>query len=182
MKLSLKLVLLFSLGVLIPGLSVAELSPYVGADVVLRDISLKGVNSSAFPKSGRGANVYGGLQVLPNVAVELGANTARHHKKGTSTKLKGLHTSLVGNYAVKENVSAIGSLGLSHLKYRHKNDKSNLKYNKVRPRLGLGVQYNINPSVSWRTMGLWEGRFGKKPVNYTPTQGLGVSTGLGYKF
>lgn len=196
MKLSLQLGLLFSLSLLIPGLSLADastvldssttLSSYVGVDAQWRGVAVRGLNNSALVKRAPGVNVYGGIQFVPNLGLEVGTHLVKRTKGSTSTKLRGLHASLVGNYPVaclsNKQLSAIGSLGISHIKYSHKDNAYKFDYKKLRPRIGLGAEYALTPSVAWRTMGTWEGTFSKKPVNYNPKQAYGVSTGLQYKF
>ena len=195
MKISLQLGLLFSLSLLIPGLSFADastvlesstLNPYIGVDAQWRGVAVKGLNNSALVKHAPGVNVYGGVQFATNLGLEVGAHLVKRTKDSTSTKLKGLHASLVGNYPIaclsNKQLSAIGLVGVSHIKYNHKDKVTSFDYKKLRPRVGLGAEYALSPSVTWRTMGTWEGTFSKKPVNYNPKQAYGVSTGLQYKF
>lgn len=185
MKLSLKLLLLVGISLLVPQVNAAEFSPYVGADAQLHNIAAKGSNTLSASKKAPGLNAYAGLQVFSNLGVELGANIARHQKNGASTKLKGLHLSAVGSYPLKslsDNLSLIGSLGVTNIKYTHQGQTVKFNYKKLRPRLGLGFHYDLTPCVAWRTLGSWTGSFSKKASGVTPKNSLGASTGLVYKF
>jgi opacity protein-like surface antigen len=186
MKLSLRIVLLMTLGLLVPGLSVAELSPYVGADLQWQGISLKGLHHSAFPRHSSGVNGYVGLQLIDSVGLELGANVTKGSKSGASTKNKGLSLSVVGNYPLDclagKQLSLLGSAGVSHVRVSHKQNEIKLDYKKLRPKLGLGLQYELSSNLALRALGSWEGRFGSKPLNYTPKNALGASAGLLYQF
>lgn len=176
MKLSSKIAAVVLVGTAsqVSALDMAGVSPYAGVDLSLH--SIKGMNGQTFPKQVPGMNITGGLEVVPNVSVEASLHRASKSKDNASVKHKGLSAAVVGARCLNESLSLLGSLGVSHLHHKFSNDNLKLADKKLRPKLGVGLSYQITPSVSWRTMGSWTGNFGNKAVHYAPT--LGISTGL----
>lgn len=180
MKLSSKLAAVVLVGAVsqASALSMASFSPYAGVDLEFKSLSLKGMNGSTFPKQAPGMSVIGGLEVLPNLNVEASLHRAAKSKNAATVRHKGLGVAIVGAYCLNEKLNLLSSAGVNHLRYKYNHESASVANKKLRPKIGLGLGYQVTPAVSWRTMGSWTGNFGKKPVDYTPKQSLGISTGL----
>lgn len=169
---------------LVPSLSFAELSPYVGGDVQWKTLAAKGFQKHLFAKDGIGYNVYGGVNFAPCMGLEFGSHVASKSKNGAKTKLRGLHVSLVSKYAVSDSVplNLVGSLGLSRVHFKQNHHGFMFDSKALQPKLGLGFEYAMFQNVSWRTMAGWEGGFNRSALGVKQKPSISLSTGLNLHF
>lgn len=150
--------------------------------------------------------VFGGYQIIDNLAVELGYDDFGRAKfrqgyKGEGRNIlkhtnHGAHLSLKGSYPVLEGLDVYGRVGAALVRSDYKsyygstfNGVSRQHSLKVSPVFAAGVEYSLPslPELAFRLEYQWVNRVGKaenirgKRVDYQPSIGS-VTAGLSYRF
>lgn len=146
--------------------------------------------------------VYGGYQIIDNLAVELGYDDfgrVKFRKDGKTVSKHtnhGAHLSLKASYPVLEGLDIYGRVGAALIRSDYKNKKGttngvfdkNEHSLKVSPVFAGGLEYNLPslPELALRVEYQWVNGVGRleqngKRVDYTPNIGS-VTAGLSYRF
>lgn len=146
--------------------------------------------------------VFGGYQIIDNLAVELGYDDFGRAKfrRGGENILKhtnhGAHLSLKGSYPVLEGLDVYGRVGAALVRSDYKsyyntlfNGLSRQHSLKVSPVFAAGLEYSLPslPELAFRLEYQWVNRVGKVEdargyrVDYQPSIGS-VTAGLSYRF
>lgn len=129
----------------------AQPGPYLGATIGRPDWHADSVGGVGGDSAGTAYKIYGGYQMTPNFALELGAvRLGRLSGALGDAKADGYALDAVGLLPMTAEWSALGRLGVSRLKTR----AAGLDDTGSAPKLGLGVQYQLNRNASLR--GEWE--------------------------
>lgn len=129
----------------------AQSGPYLGAAVGRPDWHADSVGGIGGDSSGTAYKIYGGYRLSPNFALELGAvRLGRLSGALGDAKANGYALDAVGLLPMNTEWSALGRLGVTRLKA----SAGGLDDTGTAPKLGLGVQYQVNRNTALR--GEWE--------------------------
>ncbi|HSW07340.1 outer membrane beta-barrel protein [Aquabacterium sp.] len=120
------------------------------------------VNGISGNGSGLSGKLFGGYQFTPNLSLETGFAGLGHIDDGSGrVSGRAAYLDLLGTLPLNDKWSALGRLGVAHVKL----DSSTGDSSGSGPKLGLGLQYALTTNVALR--GEWEryhpSVFGEKP-------------------
>lgn len=127
-------------------------------------------------KSATGGKVYGGYSFTPNIGLELGyADLGKFGSAAGGVRADGVFLDAVGTLPLANNFSLLGRVGVfnGELKADTLGSDRGTSY-----KVGLGVQYDINPNVGVRAE--WE-RYNFDALNTKPNDDL-FTVGVTYRF
>ena len=139
-------------------------------DAINRALADRGfiVNSTTTDNSSTGYKVFGGYQLMPNLAVEGGYFDLGRFSYGSSTtspgtfngnnRINGLNLDLVGTLPVSDRFSVLGRIGAAYAQNRGSfastgfvpPSTSDPRRNETNLKIGLGLQYAISEALSVR--------------------------------
>lgn len=157
-------------------LSVHAEGPYVGGSLGTTRYKGSDIGGLATDRSSSGGKLYGGYEITPNVAVELGyADVGKASSAAAEIKGHGLYVDAVGKVPLTESLSALGRIGAfnGHAKDNLGNSDSGTDL-----KVGLGLQYDLNKQAGIR--GEWE-RYRFKAFGEKADADM-YSIGVNYKF
>jgi len=144
------------------GQSRTEMDPARTTGIVLPGVNTTGITSD---NKGDAFKVFGGYQINRNIALEGGyfdlgktrftTNTAPPGTLSGETRVQGLNFDLVGTLPLTERFSALARVGAQHAWSKDRFSgtgagggiSSNSKHNDTNYKVGLGVQFEMTPSV-----------------------------------
>lgn len=125
--------------------------PYVGATVGKPDWKVDGLGGVGGDSSRAAYKLYGGWRLHPNFAVEASAfNLGRFKGPLGDAKADGYAVDAVGILPWSDTLSGIARVGVGQVKTRF----GGASDRNTAPKLGLGLQYQLNPKTALR--GEWE--------------------------
>src|ERR1700688_2275574 len=127
--------------------------PYVGAEIHVRDITMKGSYKDAFAKRAPAANFYIGHKLTNYVGIELGGHLTMTQKDSNKTAIRGFHGTFVVKYPLSKGSywNLLGGLGLTHLKHTTHLSAKRIVLSRAAPRVIVGLEYQLDALWSWRT-------------------------------
>jgi OOP family OmpA-OmpF porin len=157
-------------------LSVHAEGLYVGGSLGTTRYKGDDIGGLSTDRSSTGGKVYGGYEITPNVAVELGyADVGKASSAAADVKGHGVFVDAVGKVPLMDNLSALGRIGAFNGHAKSNNGPSD---SGTDVKVGLGLQYDLNKQASIR--GEWE-RYRFKAFD-TKADADMYSIGVNYKF
>lgn len=132
------------------------------------------VNGIGGNGSGVSSKFFGGYQLTPNLGLEAGVAGLGHTSDDNGrVRGHGIYFDVVGTLPLNDKWSALGRLGVAHVKL----DSTQGDSSGSGPKIGLGMQYALTPAVALR--GEWEryrpSAFDEKPNIDQYTLGVRVA-------
>lgn len=125
--------------------------PYVGATIGKPDWNAEAVGGVQGDSSRAAYKLYGGWRVHPNFAVEASAFSLGRLKGPVSdARADGYAVDAVGMLPWSDTLSGLARVGVAQVKTRAGGGSDR----NTAPKIGLGVQYQFNPTTALR--GEWE--------------------------
>lgn len=121
---------------------------YVGGSAGKGDLKPDTIAGQSADTHGTAFKLHGGYQFNDNFAIELGG--ARLGKFGTDGRASATFLDAVGTLPLSQSFSALGRVGVARTQVK----AGGAKDTATTPKLGLGVQYNLNKKTNIRTE--WE--------------------------
>ena len=150
--------------------------PYVGGSLGITRYRGPDVGGLSTDRSSNGGKVYGGYEITPNVAVELGyADVGKATSAAGDIKGHGVFVDAVGKVPFTDTLSGLARIGAFNGRARTNLGGSD---SGTDLKLGVGLQYDFNKQAGIR--GDWE-RYRFKAFG-TKTDADMVSVGLNYRF
>jgi len=171
-----------------------------GKDTTGAEVTMKSGKKAFLGKSGMGGSAIVGTRLNDNLALELGFNpmsggkvakkdaatTAIFDASGMKAKHQNIYADAIGLLPVSPEVDLVGSIGVGRLHSKLSgtvksaalayNQKVTAKSTKVGARVGAGIQYKINDTISARAM--LRRQQGNKIVKSVNSLGLGILVSL----
>jgi OOP family OmpA-OmpF porin len=165
-------------------LSFPSVNPYVGADASFQIMNPK--NKTALVKQDQylpGANVYAGVKLNQYLGAEVGGVFQKSKKlSGSTFKTGSFHISAIGRLPVASDISLLGGVGLSHLKYTYTQTTNKTTVSKTVPRLMGGVEYTIVDNLNLRGTLIYQHTSNIEVNGIHPNDSCFASFGLNYSF
>lgn len=146
-----------------------NIKPYVGAELGAMAVDYtteSGVDYSSFYANQLvSASAHAGVELNERLAVEVGyINTSEKSKDfnigannlSSDIKLTGFYADMIGKHPITENVKALASVGITHLKadatYTNNGTGATVSTDekKTSYRVGLGAEYKVNDKIDVR--------------------------------
>lgn len=165
-------------------LSLPSVNPYVGVDASFQIVNPKhltaAVKQDQYLPAG---NVYAGVKVNQYVGAEAGGVFQKSKKLSQSTfKTGSFHLGAIGRLPVSPELSVLGGVGLSHLKYTLKQLGGSTTVSKTVPRLLGGVEYTIFTNTNLRGTFVYQHTSNISIGGVQPNDSCFASFGLNYSF
>ena len=157
-------------------LSVQAEGLYVGGSLGTTRYKGSDIGGLDTDRSSTGGKVYGGYEITPNVAVELGyADVGKASSAAGDVKGHGVFVDAVGKVPLTGNLSALGRIGAFN---GRSSSSLNGSDSGTDVKVGLGLQYDLNKQAGIR--GEWE-RYRFKAFGTTADADM-YTIGLNYRF